>query len=123
MKKNKQIEEKRQTPRFRILSIVKYTLEDSEGPLQVANIRDLSKGGLTFIAEHEIPEGEVLRFCFLPPQHKAPVNVKGRIVRCRAIRKKPKGFEIGVKFLDVPEEARLAIEGLEAFYLAKRSTP
>ena len=112
--------ERRQSVRFYILSIVKYASDFKDAPFRVANIQDVSRGGLTFFSEQEIKEGDILHFCFLPPNRKKPVEVRGKIVRCLPTPQDAKIFTIGVQFLDVPEEANLVIQELEAAHLARR---
>lgn len=116
MKKEEKSKENRQNKRVRVLSLVKYTILPGASSL-VANIRDISLGGLVFLADQEIEPGTVLQLYFLPPNRERPVEARGVVVRYLEVTKKEKekAFEVGVQFLDVSEEARLAIRGLEAF--------
>lgn len=120
MNHNRPEQERRQSVRFHIIAIVKYAAEFKDSHFQVANIQDVSRGGLTFFTGEEIKEGDVLRFCFLPPNRQSPVEVRGKIVRCLPTPHDAKTFSIGVQFLEVPEEANLVIQELEAAHLARR---
>ena len=111
------MQEKRQSARFRVLSLVKYAIEPGGDIFQATNIQNVSRGGLTFFTEQEIKEGEVLRLYFLPPNREKPVEARGKVVRCIQDIKNKKAFEIGVQFLDVSGDAKLAIQELEIFFL------
>lgn len=111
--------EKRQSVRFHILSLVKLAGESEGVPLQVTNVQDISRGGLAFLTEQDIPVGVVLKLYFLPKNRKDPVEARGKVVRCFQAQQNPKAFKVGVQFLDLSEEAKLAIEGLEASFLSK----
>lgn len=117
---NKSAQERRKSVRFHILSIVKYAPDLKGASFQVANIQDVSRGGLTFFSGQEIKEGDVLRFCFLPPNQKKPVEVRGKIVRCLPTPQDAKTFAVGVQFQEISEEAGLVIQELEAAHLAKK---
>ncbi len=117
MKKTKSVEEKRRSVRFQILSLVKHATEPDVDTFQVTNIRNVSREGLAFFTEQEIKEGAVLRLYFLPPNREKPVEMRGKVVRCPQVIKKEKAFEIGIQFLDVSENGKLAIQELETFFL------
>jgi len=106
--------------RFRIFSLVKHATEPNVVTFQVENIRNISRGGLAFFTEQEIEEGAVLRLYFLPPNCEKPVTARGKVVRCPQVIKNGKIFELGVQFLDVSEDAKLAIQELEDFFLKKQ---
>lgn len=120
MKKNKPVQERRQNVRFRVLSLVKHATEPSVVTFQATNIQNVSRGGLAFFADQEIAEGAVLQLYFLPPNREKPVTARGKVVRCPQIGKKEKVFEIGIQFLDVSEDGKLAIQELEVFFLKKK---
>jgi len=120
MEKNKPVLERRQSVLRRILSLVKYAPESRGAAFQVANIQNVSRGGLTFFTEQEIKEDAILQFYFLPPNRKKPVEVRGKIVRRLRSPKNAKAFEMGVQFLDVSEDAKLAIRELETSFLEKQ---
>jgi PilZ domain len=117
MKKDKTLKEKRRSVRFRVFSLVKYAPESDCSAYQAENVHDVSRGGLAFFAEEEIKKDVVLKLYFLPPNCKKPVEARGRVVRCPKTTKGVNAFEIGIQFLDISEEARLAIEELEASFL------
>jgi len=120
MKKNKLKKERRQNIRFRVFSLVKHATEPDIVTFQVDNIQNISRGGLAFFTEEDLKEGAVLQLHFLPPNRAEPVEARGKVVRCPKITKKLKSFEIGVQFLDISEDGKLAIQELEIFALEKQ---
>ena len=116
MKEDKPVQERRQSVRFRILSLVKHSTEP-QGASQVANIQNVSRGGLTFFTGQEIKEGVILQLYFLPPNREKQVEARGKVVRCFPNGTPQKTFEIGIQFLDISDEATRAILELEAFFL------
>jgi Tfp pilus assembly protein PilZ len=118
MKKIKPIRERRQSVRFHVHSLIKYATESQVVTFQVTNIRNASRGGLAvFLSEQEIEGGTVLQLQFLLPNREKPVAARGRVVRCSPVIKNAKAFEVGIQFLDVTEDARLAILELEDLFL------
>lgn len=120
MKKNEPLQERRQSVRFRILSLVKHATEPDVVTFEVENIQNVSRGGLAFFTDRELAEGAVLQLCFLPPNREKAVRARGKVVRCPQIIKKEKAFEVGIQFLDVSEDAKLAILELEVFFLEQQ---
>lgn len=117
MKKSKTKQERRRSVRFRIFSLIKHATEPDVITFRVANIHNVSRGGLAFFTEQEIKRGAVLKLNFLPPNSKKPVMARGKVVRCPELIKNEKIFEVGIEFLDISKEAQLAILQLEAFFL------
>jgi hypothetical protein len=117
MGKIKPLPERRQSVRFRILSLMKHAAEPDVITFQVENIQNISRGGLAFFTEQQIKEGVTLKLHFLPPNREKPVEARGKVVRCPESIKKEKAFEVGIQFIDVSEDAKLAILELEDFYL------
>jgi Tfp pilus assembly protein PilZ len=117
MGQDKPVQERRQSVRFRILSLVKHSTEPQGAAFQVANIQNVSRGGLTFFTGQEIKEGAILQLYFLPPNREKQVEARGKVVRCSPDGKTPKTLEVGIQFLDVSDEAARAILELEAFFL------
>lgn len=120
MKKTKSAQERRRSVRFRIISLVKHAAESEVVTFQVANIHNVSRGGLAFFAEQEIKEGAILKLCFLPPNCEKAVLARGKVVRCPKLIKEGKVFEVGIEFMDVSKEAQSAILQLEAFFLSNQ---
>jgi hypothetical protein len=117
MKKDKSVKEKRQSIRFRIFSLIKHAAESDLGTFQAENIHDVSRGGLAFFTEQEAQKDAVLKLYFLPPNRKKPVEARGKVVWCLKVIRGINVFEVGIQFLNVSDEARLAIEELEASFL------
>jgi hypothetical protein len=117
MKKNKIVNERRKSVRFRVFSLVKHAVEPDLATFRTENIHDVSRGGLAFYTEEEIKEGAVLKLYFLPPNCLKPVMARGKVVRCPKNELGVRTFEIGIQFLDLSEEARHAIADLEATFL------
>lgn len=119
MKKIRPIQEKRQSVRFPVFSLVKYAIEPEPDVFRTANIRNISCGGLAFFTEQRIAKGTVLRLCFLLSSRARPVEVRGKAMWCRQSTGNGKAFEIGVQFLDVPPDARFVIQNLEGRFLKR----
>jgi hypothetical protein len=117
VKKVKPAEERRQSVRFRILSIIKHANGSNVATFEVTNIRNVSRGGLAFFTGQELRDGAVLELIFLPPNRKKPVEARGKVVRCPRVIKDKEVFDVGVQFLDISEDAKLAILELEGFFL------
>jgi len=120
MKKSKVVQERRKSVRFRVFSLVKHAIEPDLATFRTENVHDVSRGGLAFFTEEEIKEGAILKLYFLPPNSKKPVEARGRVVRCPKTVFGVRTFEIGLQFLDLSEEAKRAIEELEAYFIAKQ---
>jgi len=121
MKKNLPDQDRRKSLRFRTLLLVKHASKSNAFTFQVANIQNISRGGLAFFAEQEIKEGSVLQLYVWPTKCKKPVEIQGKVVWCPPDIKKGKISEVGIQFLDLSEEAKLAIQGLEASFLANQT--
>ena len=120
MKKNISVQDRRRSVRFRIFALIKHAAEPDVITFRVANIHNVSRGGLAFFAEQEIKEGAVLKLHFLPPNCEKSVMARGKVVRCPALINKEQVFEVGIEFLNVSKEAQLAILQLEAFFLSNQ---
>jgi c-di-GMP-binding flagellar brake protein YcgR len=122
MKKYKAGNERRQSVRIRVYWLVKHAPEPDFAPFRAENIKNISRGGLAFYSDHALRTGTLLKLYFQPPKSKKPVEAQGTVVRCASLRG-DKTFEIGIQFLDISEEAKTAIEELEAsFYKRQRKT-
>lgn len=120
MKKSKVMQERRKSVRFRLFSLVKHAVGPDFSTFRTENVHNVSRGGLAFFTEEEIKVGAILKLYFLPPNSKKPVEARGRVVRCPKTIFGVRTFEIGLQFLDLSEEARCAIEELEAYFFEKQ---
>jgi hypothetical protein len=116
MENGKTGKEKRQNERFTVLSLVRCTVLPGNSSF-VANIRNISLGGMAFFSDLEIAPKTALKLDFLPSNREKPVETQGEVVRCAPTRK---NFEIGVRFQDISKDAKLAIQELEALFLRNR---
>jgi hypothetical protein len=99
---------------------LKYAIEPNPAILRAQNIHDVSRGGLAFYTEREIKKGAILKIYFLPPNRRSPVEARGSVVRCLEVIKGSKVFDIGIQFLDVSDEAMLALEELEEHFIKRQ---
>ena len=108
--------EKRESVRFRVPTLLKYSGDPHSAGEQVANIRDISLRGMAFLAQKPVEEGCHLELSFLTPSGEALV-VKGLVLHCEKISKNPDSFKVGVCFEEVQHEALEWLRRFEKFFL------
>ena len=92
-------EERRQHDRSRLLVDVHFDGAESTG---VASTKDLSLGGLYLSTRTEIPVGATLAL-------RIPIGNEHVVVKAEVVYSNP-GEGVGVKFQDLPENARSLLE-------------
>lgn len=113
--------ENRQNVRSRVLSLVEYTVLPGNSPL-VANIQNISCGGIAFLVDQEIKPGTALKLRFVIPNKKSSVEAQGEIVRCPQDKRNRSIFQAAVRFTDVSEETKAVILELEMILAARRKS-
>ena len=108
--------EQRRRARFRIPTLVQYKIVPNFIGDEFTNISDISLLGMAFLTQRAIAKGSCLELCFLDPNGEA-LTVKGLVVHCRKITKKPDSFRVGVCFEDVQVEALEWLGKAENFFL------
>ena len=92
-------EERRRHDRSRIIVDVFFNGEDSTG---VASTRDISLGGLYMNTRAEVPDGGTLMV-------RIPIGQQEIVCSAEVVYRNP-GFGLGVRFLDLTDEARAVLE-------------
>lgn len=92
-------DERRQSDRSRLIVDVHFDGAESTG---VASTKDISKGGLYMTTQTRIPVGATLAL-------RIPIGEDHVIVRGEVVYSNP-GEGVGVKFQELSEEARQALE-------------
>ena len=108
--------EKRQRVRFRVPTLVKYKVIPHSKGYQAANIRDISLLGMAFLAPRPVEKGSHLELHFLDPNGET-LAVKGVVLHCLKITKKPDSFKVGVRFQEVRGEVLEWLNKVEKFFL------
>jgi hypothetical protein len=65
---------------------------------------DIGVGGMFIPMGGHLAEGSVLKISFVLPRSNYPIQVRAEVKYCL------EGVGIGIEFVDLPEEARVAIE-------------
>jgi c-di-GMP-binding flagellar brake protein YcgR len=118
-KKEYKAQNSRRFKRMRADYLVKYQMAGTVGEPFVSNIKDLSAGGVKFWTDQFIPEGTLAKVSFLVPPLDLNVEALGRVVRVR--QAKESGiFYLAIRFIEVPDEAKRAINDFIE-YLAAQS--
>ncbi len=89
----------RRHKRVRLVYLVRYQVS-GKGEPRIANIRDISAGGLRFMASEKVPEASVLDLSvYLPPLGRA-VEATAQVLR---VRRAKKGllYYVAVRFLEL----------------------
>lgn len=108
----------RRFKRLRADYLIKYQVAGSEGEPLVSNIKDLGAGGAKFWTDQLILEGTLVKVSFLVPPLDLNVQALGRVVRVRQA-KETGVFYIAVRFIEIPDEAKNAINSFVE-YLAEQ---
>lgn len=97
----------RQYKRVRLTYLVKYQM-GGKGDPHIANIWDLSAGGVRFWTADRIPDSSILNLSVhLPPLGRS-VDAVAQVLRVRRARRKL-FYYVAVRFLDLSREDRDAI--------------
>jgi len=92
-------DERRQHDRSRLIVDVHFDGGDATG---IASTRDISVGGLYMSTQTEIPIGEILAL-------RIPVGEEHVVIKAEVVYSNP-GQGVGVRFYDLPDEARELME-------------
>ncbi len=102
--------EQRAFPRMGLKTIVGVRVFGREANCR---LRDLSLGGLAFIAPWEVTPGDPITISFpgpdgLPRMRRQEVASEGRV--CRCVRsEKYDGWQVGVRFIEIPPDGKRLI--------------
>lgn len=70
---------------------------------------NISSGGLCLLSSHSLPEGIMIDMRFRLPGKEEALTCKARVARCQRSRLGNDLWEVGVKFVELPDEAKMAI--------------
>jgi len=73
---------------------------DLEG-LRLANVKDVSEGGLMFVAYEAIPVSATIKVSFKLPGRDAPIECFAKVSRTTKVSEKDEIYHVGVNFLDI----------------------
>lgn len=105
-----QFENTRRFKRVQAHSLVKYQAADrweSEDPY-IANVKDVSAGGVRFWSPVYLPEGTLLRVSVWMPFLEKPLEALARVVRVRTART-PDSFYLSVRFIEIDQTSQQQI--------------
>jgi hypothetical protein len=91
-------------------NFVAYEVPDhNPGFYRLGLTKSLSKGGMSFEIDHSFPPGKLLRFQF---------NLEDELIEAHGVvlyslERIPGSFDVGIKFMDIPEHDA---ESLEAWF-------
>lgn len=89
--------------RLRAPYLVKYQLHGFEEGPHVANLKDLSEGGMRFFSREALPKGVVMEVSTLIPPDRI-IKALGRVVYLR--RRGPLAYHVAVSFIEVSKNDR-----------------
>ncbi len=107
-KKNLKIHNTRRFKRIHADYLIKYQAAGSKGEPVVANIKDLSAGGVKFWTNQFLAEGALLKIGFLVPPLGFEVEALARVARVRPA-KKDSVFYVALRFIEIPEGVKNGI--------------
>lgn len=84
--------------------LLKYASDLHSSDFQVMNIKEISAGGLSFLATHKIEPGSKLKISLLLLPREEPMEINTEVLHCLQKRKKPPTYHIGVCFQNMPEK-------------------
>ncbi len=88
-----------------------FSLEVKPSPAGGGTSENVSKEGLLFTHNGEIPRGEILDLTLRVPWFTGSINVKGKVIRCDPTE--PKGtYNVAINFVDADEDTQKSITGL-----------
>ena len=102
------------TRRFKRLRgnfLVKYQIAMLGGESVVANVRDVSGGGIKFWTKEFVPEGALLRLSLLIPAMDHPLEMLGRVLRVSRPRHAGMVY-LAVEFLEMSRADQAALDDL-----------
>lgn len=103
-------ENTRKFKRVQAHSLVKFHAAEKWGGVEpfLANIKDISAGGLHFWSGVFFPEGTLLRISAWIPALKQPLDALARIVRVHGV-KTGDSYYLSIRFIEVDQEVQSAL--------------
>lgn len=88
--------------------LIKFQEAGSQEDPFLANIKDLSAGGVRFWTEHFFPEGTLLNISMLIPPIDLVMSTLGKVVRVR-LAQDGTFFYMGVSFIEIRAHEQIAL--------------
>ncbi|MBN1687477.1 MAG: PilZ domain-containing protein [Candidatus Omnitrophica bacterium] len=108
MRKKYKVENMRRFKRLQADYLVKFQKVSSDEEPSLANIKDISAGGLKFWSKQLFPEGTLLKIeAWVPPIEKTLVTL-GKIIRIRRARKSVY-FYYGIEFVELSKDDKMLL--------------
>ena len=114
------MEEERQTVRLDINAGVSFRIDSQEAIHKALSSRALNAEGIQLLIPGRIPAKEQLELEIVLPSQSSPLKALGEVAWIQHLGDVYEGFySVGVRFLELTESARQAIEALIAEELSK----
>jgi c-di-GMP-binding flagellar brake protein YcgR len=108
--KSYKMENSRSFKRLKADYLIKYQVAGSGQEPFIANIKDISGGGLKFWSDHYLPEGTLLRVSVWVPPIERTIEGLARIARVRQARGGVV-YYMAARFLEIASEDQKALDG------------
>ena len=102
-KKGPKGKERRKFIRLAAHHLIKYKVIEQKEELSFA--RNISAGGVLFVAKESIPPGNIVKILISFPKYPHPIKVAAKVIWTKEL-KNLGGFKIGAEFVNVEEDAR-----------------
>ena len=108
MAKKTKIQNTRKHKRLQAYYLVKYLVKGGGDEPRITNVKDISAGGLKFLAKEFLPEEASLTVNVLIPPLKTPLEAKAKVLR---VRKEKKGvtYSVAVRFTEISEHLKSSL--------------
>lgn len=111
------MDEKRQFPRLEKQFILSYhDLQNPEEINGVSTLKDISKGGLSFVGNHHFKPGQMVGVQLRTALYPVPVNFEGEVVSASEIVGQYPAlavhslYLIRLRFVEISEDAEIVVE-------------
>lgn len=106
--------DKRQHRRIRVLFLLRYVPEGSKREPGMANIKDISPGGLLFWTDRIVHKGEDLKVEILVPTRAKTIEAVAQVVRMHHFRAVRRGaiYHVAAKFKKISEEDKTYLQSI-----------
>ncbi len=110
-KKKYKVLNSRKHPRLNVSYLVKYEIKGHGEQPHITNIKDISKGGLRFLAHEPLPHNGMIKVNILVPPLERVLEANAQIVR---VRRGKVGvlYYVAVSFLEMSQDDQEVIQQL-----------
>ena len=110
--------ERRRHERLNKQFVVSIQIQGASEAWDMVLIKNISRGGLSFVYPNELREGMILNLKINIAFNAHPVYCVGKVVRVRA-GGNPKSYEAGILFSEIPDAAANLIERIVKKFLSE----